>query len=109
MCDCFHVERSHAMTQEHPMKPFNRHSSSLFALAVASMLSTLSASGADLPSEPTAKNDAETSESQSCHMKTRRIVIWPHGPRRGLREMPRFETRTDFVCDRERTMKKRKR
>jgi hypothetical protein len=46
--------------------------------------------------EPSAA--AAQSENPSCHMMTRVVAVWPHGPWKSL-QSPRYERRAYLACN----------
>lgn len=74
------------------MSTFHRKASAHAVLGTFAILGMHSGNAAE-PSKP-----AEDEGNLSCQPQIQRIAVWPHGPRKRVLEVPRYETRVRFVC-----------
>lgn len=70
------------------MNAFNRKFASIAAIVAASLLTSISVNAAE---------GKPTSDSRTCHQVTKRVAVWPLGPK--AVQIPKYETRTLTACD----------
>jgi len=76
------------------MNTFNHKASSLVGLLALGLFGSLAVHAAESPA-PTTKRD-----SPSCRQVTKRVAVWPVGPK--AVQIPKYEMRTLTVCDHDR-------
>jgi hypothetical protein len=75
------------------MSTFDRKAPAATVFLTFALLGMQSGNGAE-PAKPA------TDESRlNCKPEIRRVALWPHGPRKKVLEIPRYQTLVRFVCE----------